>query len=106
MTRWNDQESTGSGTFLLGAVAGALVGAGIALLMAPKSGAQVRQDLSTGYNSMRDAAARRYRDLADQAAQKFDEASARFEQKVEEYSGRNSSTMSDTTSSPTGIPRA
>ena len=105
MTRWNDQESAGSGTFLLGALAGALVGAGIALLMAPKSGAQVRQDLSTGYNSMRDAAARRYRDLADKATQKFDEASARFEQKVEQYSGRNSTTMGDTTS-PSGMPRA
>jgi gas vesicle protein len=104
MTRWNDQDSTGSGTFLLGAVAGALVGAGIALLMAPKSGAQVRQDLSTGYNSMRDAAARRYRDLADKATQKLDEASARFEQKVDQYSARNSSTMSDP-SSPSGMPR-
>ena len=29
MTRWNDEESTGSGTFLLGALAGALVGAGV-----------------------------------------------------------------------------
>ena len=105
MTRWNDQESAGSGTFLLGALAGALVGAGIALLVAPKSGAQVRQDLSTGYNSVRDAASRRYRDLADKATQKFDEASTRFEQKVDQYSGRSSSTAGDTTS-PTGFPRA
>ena len=106
MTRWNEQESAGSGTFLLGALAGALVGAGVALLMAPKSGAQVRQDLSSGYNSMRDAAARRYRDLADKATQKFDEASARFEQKVDQYSsGRPTSTMGDTTS-PSGLPRA
>jgi gas vesicle protein len=105
MTRWNDQGSTSSGTFLLGAVAGALVGAGIALLMAPKSGAQVRQDLSTGYNSMRDAASRRYRDLADKATQKFDEAANRLEQKVDQYSGRNSSTMGDTTS-PNDFPRA
>jgi gas vesicle protein len=105
MTRWNDQESAGSGTFLLGALAGALVGAGVALLMAPKSGAQVRQDLSSGYNSMRDAASRRYRDLAERATQKFDEASARFEQKVDQYSTRPSSTMSDS-SSPTGFPRA
>jgi gas vesicle protein len=105
MTRWNDQESTGSGTFLLGAVAGALVGAGVALLMAPKSGAQTRQDLSSGYNSMRDAAARRYRDLADKATQKFDEASARLEQKVDQYAARTTSTMSDPTS-PSGFPRA
>ena len=43
MTRWNE-ESTGSGMFLLGALAGALVGAGVALLMAPKS----RRGSSTG----------------------------------------------------------
>ena len=66
-----DQDSAGSGMFLLGALAGALVGAGVALLMAPKTGAQVRQDLNTGYNSVRDAAARRYRDLADKANQKL-----------------------------------
>lgn len=66
MATWNDEQS-GSGMFLLGAVAGALVGAGLALLMAPKTGAEVRQDLNTGLNSVRDAAARRYRDLADRA---------------------------------------
>ena len=67
MTRWNE-DSTGNGTFLLGALAGALVGAGVALLMAPKAGADVRRDLSDGYSSVRDAAARRYRDLADRAS--------------------------------------
>ena len=74
MTRWNDEESTGSGTFLLGALAGALVGAGVALLMAPKAGAEVRRDLTEGYGSVRDAAARRYRDLADRASAKLDQA--------------------------------
>lgn len=71
MARWGDQQSAGSGMFLLGALAGALVGAGVALLMAPKSGAQVRQDLNTGFNSVRDAAARRYRDLAERANAKL-----------------------------------
>jgi gas vesicle protein len=104
MTRWNDEESTGSGTFLLGALAGALVGAGVALLMAPKAGAEVRRDLTEGYGSVRDAATRRYRDLADRASAKLDQASERFEQKVDEYKGRTTSTMGDSTS-PGGIPR-
>ena len=103
MTRWNE-ESTGSGTFLMGALAGALVGAGVALLMAPKAGAEVRRDLSDGYSSVRDAAARRYRDLADRASAKLDQASARFEEKVDEYKGRTTSTMGDATS-PGGMPR-
>ena len=105
MTRWNDEQSTGSGLFLLGAVAGALVGAGVALLMAPKPGAEVRKDLSDGYSSVRDAASRRYREMADRASAKFDEASAKFEQKVDQYKGRTSSTAGDATS-PTGMPHA
>jgi gas vesicle protein len=90
MTRWNDQDSTGSGMFVLGALAGALVGAGVALLMAPKSGAEVRNDLSQSYSSARDAASRRYRDLADKATAKFDE-------KVSQYTGRTPSGMGDVT---------
>ena len=101
MTRWNDQESAGSGMFILGALAGALVGAGVALLMAPKPGAETRQDLNSSFNTVRDAAARRYRDLADRANEKIGE----LEQKVDQYTGRPSSTstMSDA-SSQTGIP--
>lgn len=105
MTRWNDEESASSGMFLLGALAGALVGAGVALLMAPKPGAEVRRDLSDGYSSVRDAAARRYREMADRASAKFEEASAKFDEKVDQYKGRTSSTSGDATS-PTGMPHA
>ncbi len=104
MTRWNEQEqAAGNGTFLLGALAGALVGAGVALLMAPKSGAQTREDLTAGYSSVREAAARRYRDLADRANTKLGE----LEQKVDEYAGRPSSTTAtmDDTTSASGYPR-
>ena len=101
MTRWNEQESTGSGTFLLGALAGALVGAGVALLMAPKSGAETRQDLTNGYGSVREAAARRYRDLADRANAKL----VQLEERVDQYAGNSSTSMNDN-SSPGGIPRA
>ena len=68
MRLMNEQESAGgSGLFLLGAVAGALVGASVALLMAPKPGAEIRSDLNASFNSLRDAAARRYREMADRA---------------------------------------
>jgi gas vesicle protein len=74
MARRNDQSWEGTwegGGFLIGALAGALVGAGVALLLAPKTGAQVRSDISSGLTSARDAASRRYRDLADKASQKL-----------------------------------
>ena len=103
MTRWNEEESAGNSTFLLGALAGALVGAGVALLMAPKSGAQTREELSAGYSSVREAAARRYRDLADRATAKLGE----LEQKVDEYAGNPSSSAGTTgdTTSTSGYPR-
>ena len=62
-----ENETSGNGMFLIGAVAGALVGAGVALLMAPKPGAEMRQDLNAGWGSLREAAARRYREMADRA---------------------------------------
>lgn len=78
MARWKDQDSASSGLFLLGALAGALVGAGVALLMAPKTGAETRRELSSGLNTARDAAARRYRDIADKASQQIDKASQKL----------------------------
>ena len=99
MNRWDERESMSSSMFLLGAVAGAMVGAGVALLMAPKSGAEVRQDLSEGYNSMRDAASKRYRDLADRANAKLGE----LEKQVNQYSARaTSSPSSPVADSPIG----
>jgi len=87
---WNN-ESTGRGMFLLGAVAGALVGAGVALLIAPKSGAEVRRDLNSGLNSVRDAAARRYRDLADRASARL----GNIDSKVDAFTSRQASAMTD-----------
>jgi gas vesicle protein len=83
--------------FLLGALAGALVGAGVALLMAPKSGAQVRQDLNQGFSSVKDAATRRYREVADKAT-------AMYEQKTagDRYNGGASAPISDSFSSTPG----
>jgi gas vesicle protein len=61
-----ERESTSAG-FALGVMVGALAGAGLALLFAPKPGAQLRGELGESITTMRDAAARRLRNLADQA---------------------------------------
>ncbi|MEY4636944.1 MAG: YtxH-like protein [Acidobacteriota bacterium] len=67
MRMMNENESVGSGMFLLGVAAGAVVGAAAALLMAPKAGTEMRRDINAGWSSLRDAAARRYREMADRA---------------------------------------
>jgi gas vesicle protein len=100
MARWNDQDSSNS-TFLLGALAGALVGAGVALLMAPKSGAQMRRELNSGLNTAKDAAARRYRDLADKAGQNYRDLADKASQKLGE---RTASTTGDRYNGGTSAP--
>ena len=97
MARWSNEESAGNGMFLLGALAGALVGAGVALLMAPKSGQQVRQDLNQGFSTVKDAAARRYREVADKAT-------ALYEQKTagDRFNGGTTAPMSESYPSTPG----
>lgn len=92
MARWKDQDSASSGLFLLGALAGALVGAGVALLMAPKTGAETRRGLSSGLNTARDAAARRYRDIADKASQKLGYEDRTLGTTGDRYNGGTAST--------------
>ncbi|MGE0363539.1 MAG: YtxH domain-containing protein [Vicinamibacterales bacterium] len=53
--------------FTTGVVVGALVGAGVALLFAPKAGDELRSDLNGSMTSLREAVARRYRALAEMA---------------------------------------
>lgn len=46
-TFYDEQEESGAGSFLLGAVVGGVIGAATALFLAPKTGKEMREDLST-----------------------------------------------------------
>jgi gas vesicle protein len=63
-----NNEGTAAGTtFAIGVAAGLAIGAGVALLFAPKAGKELRHDLGESMESMRRAVVRRYRDLANRA---------------------------------------
>ncbi len=66
--------------FAAGVITGALVGAGLALLLAPKSGAALRDELGESWMSLRDAVARRYRDLAERAGVELENFQERVDQ--------------------------
>ncbi len=72
----------GSG-FTTGVVVGALVGAGVALLFAPKAGDELRSDLNDSMTSLRDAVARRYQALADMAGVELDHLEERVDRVAE-----------------------
>ena len=64
-------ESASAG-FLTGLLAGAVMGAGVALLLAPKSGSDLRGEIGESVGSLRDAVNQRYRDIANRAGVTLD----------------------------------
>jgi gas vesicle protein len=83
--RYSSDSGMGSGMFLLGAVTGAVVGAGIALLVAPKTGAETRQELGASLSSFRQAAVRRYRELAARAGVEFENLEEKADQLADQF---------------------
>jgi len=59
----------GAGVFALGIVMGAAIGAGLALLMAPRSGRELRDDLAGRARKARESAAEGYRQGRERVGQ-------------------------------------
>ena len=81
MSRY-ERESSGTG-FAVGALTGAMVGAGLALLFAPKAGAELREDLSESVTSLRGAVTRRYQELAARAGVEIENLEERVDAAAE-----------------------
>jgi len=69
-----------NGGFAAGIITGAIVGAGLALLLAPKTGAALRDELGESWLSLRDAVGRRYREFAERAGAELDNLQQRIDQ--------------------------
>ena len=63
---YRNDSDLGAG-FTLGILAGAAIGAGLALLFAPKAGQALRSDIADSVDSLRTAVAERYQELAERA---------------------------------------
>lgn len=57
-----------SNGFFLGLVAGSVIGAGLAIMFAPRLAAELRQRVTDSANDLSDAASRRYQDVAVRVA--------------------------------------
>jgi len=66
--------------FAAGLITGAIVGAGLALLLAPKSGAALRDELTGSWASLREAVGRRYKELAERTGVELDHLLARIDE--------------------------
>jgi gas vesicle protein len=72
----NEQTTNGGHGFAFGLLVGALAGAGLALLFAPKPGAQLRGELGETMGAWKDKAAKKARDVADRAGSQLNDLSA------------------------------
>jgi len=72
----NESTSSGGYGFAMGLLVGALAGAGVALLFAPKPGAQLRGELSDRMGTLRDTAAKKAREVADRAGSQLNDLSS------------------------------
>jgi gas vesicle protein len=74
-----EHRSGGVGGFLIGAA----VGAGIALLMAPRSGVETRRGIRRSAERVRDAAQRAAQDVTDNVVDTFQDARRRVEEQID-----------------------
>ena len=62
-----DNEGGGGGSFVMGLLTGTVLGAGLGMLFAPKSGSDLRNQLSEKAGKMRDTASEGYRRASETA---------------------------------------
>src|ERR1700752_5229784 len=64
-----DNEGGGGGSFVMGLLTGTVLGAGLGMLFAPKSGSELRSQLSEQANNLANTASEGYRKATENAGQ-------------------------------------
>src|SRR5512144_612367 len=70
-----DNEGGGGGSFVMGLLTGTVLGAGLGMLFAPKSGSELRNQLSEQAGTLRDTASEGYRRASEAAGEGYRRAS-------------------------------
>jgi hypothetical protein len=94
------EREDGGGSFLMGLLAGTVLGAGLGMLFAPKAGAETRKQLSEQANRLRSSANETYA----QASEKINQASEKVSQMVDR--GREAYDRARTGNPPSSTPSA
>lgn len=88
-----DEDSSGTGSFIAGAIIGGVIGAATALFLAPKTGREMREDLTTQASQLKDksielssTAKEKAVELSSTAKDKAAELSSTAKDKAAEYS--------------------
>ncbi len=89
------ERENGGGAFLMGMLAGTVLGAGLGMLFAPKAGVEVRKQLSEQASRLRSTAndtiqqaSEKLNQASQQASEKFNQASQQASEKIGQVSER------------------
>lgn len=86
------REDQSGASFVLGMMTGAFIGAGIALLFAPKTGTEMRQQLGEQYHGLADRVGEHAQHLRESAQHLREQGRERVQQLTSQLSDRVSST--------------
>jgi gas vesicle protein len=85
------REEQSGGSFMMGVVAGAFVGAGLALLFAPKAGNEIRAQIGEQYRGLAERVGEQTQHLRETAGQWRSQGQERLQQVSSQLSDRMSS---------------
>jgi gas vesicle protein len=74
------EREDGGGSFLMGLLAGTVLGAGLGMLFAPKAGAETRKQLSEQASRLRSTATDTYNQASEKIGQTYNQASEKLNQ--------------------------
>jgi gas vesicle protein len=77
------EREDGGGSFLMGLLAGTVLGAGLGMLFAPKAGSEVRKQLSEQASRLRTSASDTYNQASEKVSQTYSQASEKVSQMVD-----------------------
>ena len=77
------EREDGSGSFLMGLLAGTVLGAGLGMLFAPKAGAELRGQLGEQAGKLRTTAADGYQQASEKVSQGYQQATEKVSQIVD-----------------------
>ena len=86
------REDQSGASFMLGIMTGAFIGAGVALLFAPKPGSEMRQQLGQQYRGLAERVGETTQTLRESASQLREQGRERVQQLTGQLSDRISST--------------
>ncbi len=94
------REEESGASFVLGMLTGAFVGAGVALLLAPKTGQEMRQQLGDQYRGLADRVGEQAQGIRDTANTLREQGRERVQQLTDQLSDRMSSSTPSSSDRP------